>query len=136
MGILWATSLKTRIYNLIKEDVYEELEEDYPNIFFTTSDKTPTTSKFPTVYIDLASMVENGRTTEVESISSALITIEVKVLSNTSSTEATIVSNKILQSFKKLGFEIVSFPIPLSSGENVYQATTRFRRTIADMDTL
>lgn len=136
MGILWSVSIRTRIYNLIKDDVYEGLKKSYPNIFFTTTDKTPTTSKFPTVYIDVASMVENGQTLENNEVSSLLITLEVKVLSNNSSNEAMNISNVILNSFKKFGFDMVSYPIPLSSGENVYQATARYRKNIADMDKL
>lgn len=136
MITLWVASLRTKIFNLIKEDIYEDLAEEYSDIFFTTSDKTATTSKFPTVYIDLASMVENGETTEISEVNSMLMTIEVKVMSNNSSTEALYISNVIMRTMKKLLFDTVSFPIASISGENLYQASARYRRNIASEDTL
>ena len=82
-----------------------------------------------------SSLAEKGRGLEGRKINAVEESFQVDVICNTSKNDARIIMATIMDSFKKLQFEVLQSPL-YSDKNGVYRGIARFRRIIGANDTL
>ena len=78
---------------------------------------------------------EQGRTIDGQSINGLLVTFQVDVTTNTSSSDVRWVMSEIAEVFKAMRFEAKPMP-ETSYADKIYRSTARFRRVIGANDRL
>jgi hypothetical protein len=119
------TQLKVRVPKLTNNQ--------YPNMSFTNevSDKTPS---FPNVYIHEIGDSEVGNSIPNQTIHAIRSSIQIDVSTNTSKSDARIVSMACVKALKGLRYSVTSLPIYLKDN-NIHRFVVRARRVIANGDT-
>lgn len=133
---MWTKYIKSIVFTRIKTDGTTKLKEQFPNIYFTTSDKAQTNPKFPTVYLKKLQSAEKGRTLDGTTVNGALASFQIDVIDNKSDTNAENVADVVADIMKTMRFEMVGDPFPNSQSTGEYRCTSRWQRTIADKDIL
>ena len=128
-------SLETQIFSLVKAKFSAKIKEKYKDLNFTTSDKSSTKAKFPTVYIHMLESPEIGETLEGTEINGVNATFQIEVTDNQSQARADEVSKEVLRIMKTMRFKAVGMPFHDNSGDT-YRTVSRYRRGIADNDRL
>lgn len=128
-------SLESQIFSRIKANFSEKIKKKYPDLNFTTSDKTPTKAKFPTVYIHFMESPEIGSDLDGTSINGITATFQIEVTDNQSQTRSDEVSKETLRIMKTMRFKAVGMPFHDNSGDT-YRTVSRFRRPIGAGDIL
>lgn len=128
-------SLETQIFSLAKAKFSAKIKAKYPDLNFTTSDRSSTKPKFPTVYVHFMESPEIGSTLEGTEIPGINATFQIEVTDNQSQTRADEVSKEILKVMKSMRFKPVGMPFHDNSGDT-YRTVSRYRRVIGDGDIL
>lgn len=128
-------SLETQIFSLIKAKFSTKIKEKYKDLNFTTSDRSSTKPKFPTVYIHMLESPEIGETLEGTEINGVTATFQIEVTDNQNQTRADEVSKEALRIMKTMRFKAVGMPFHDNSGDT-YRTVSRYRRGIAENDIL
>lgn len=128
-------SLETQIFSLIKAKFSAKIKEKYKDLNFTTSDKSSTKPKFPTVYIHMIDSQEVGSDLEGTSIPGVNAAFQVDVSDNQNNSRTDEAAKEVLRVMKGLKFKPFTMPMHNNSGD-VYITTARYRRVIADNDRL
>lgn len=128
-------SIETQVFSLIKAKFSAKIKAKYPDIGFTTSDRSSTKPKFPTVYIHLLESPEIGSTLEGTEIPGINATFQIDVTDNQSQARADEVAKEILRIMKSMRFKPVGMPFHDNSGDT-YRTVGRYRRSIGAGDIL
>ena len=120
-------SLETQIFSLIKAKFSTKIKEKYKDLTFTTSDKSSTKAKFPTVYIHMLESPEIGETLEGTEINGVTATFQIEVTDNQTQTRADEVSKEVLRIMKTMRFKVIGMPFHDNSGDT-YRTVSRYRR--------
>ena len=127
--------IESQIFSLIKSRFSPTLKKNYPDLNFTTSDKTPTEAKFPTVYIHLTAATEAGETLEGANINAVNAMFQIEVTDNQKQARADEVAKEILRVMKTMRFDVKMLPEHMNTG-GVYRTVAQYRRKIGDEDIL
>lgn len=127
----WVYDLPLIIYSYIKR----QIEKKHPAANVTDLDSSLSEPIFPTVYVKELEGKEKGRGLEGKKINAVEESFQVDVICNTSKNDARIIMATIMDSFKKLQFEVLQSPL-YSDKNKVYRGIARFRRIIGANDTL
>lgn len=126
-------SIESQIFSRIKANFSDRIKNKYPNLNFTTSDKSSTKPKFPTVYIHLMEPTEEGETLDGASVNAVNATFQVDVSDNQSQARADEVAKEILKIMKSMRFSAKPLPFHNNVGD-VCRTTARYRRLIGAGD--
>lgn len=128
-------SIETQIFSLIKAKFSAKIKEKYKDLNFTTSDRSSTKPKFPTVYIHMIDSQEVGSDLEGTSIPGVNASFQIDVSDNQSNKRTDDVAKEVLRVMKGLKFKPFTMPMHNNNGD-VYITTARYRRVIGDGDIL
>lgn len=128
-------SLETQIFSLVKAKFSTKIKEKYKDLNFTTSDKSSTKAKFPTVYVHFMESPEIGETLEGTEINGVNATFQIEVTDNQSQARADEVSKEVLRIMKIMRFKAVGMPFHDNSGDT-YRTVSRYRRPVGAGDIL
>lgn len=128
-------TIESRVYTRLKKQVSNTFLTKYPNYTITTSDKRPSTMKYPYVYIHELSGVERGNTLEGNYLSALSVSIQVEVYSDTSQVATSDTMKEIVRIMKSMRFNISMFPENQNT-DSLYRKIARFERVIGDGDTI
>lgn len=128
-------SIETQVFSLIKAKFSAKIKAKYKDLNFTTSDRSSTKPKFPTVYIHLLESPEIGSTLEGTEIPGINATFQIDVTDNQSQARADEVAKEILRIMKTMRFKPVGMPFHDNSGDT-YRTVSRYRRPIGEGDIL
>lgn len=128
-------SIETQVFSLIKAKFSAKIKAKYPDLNFTTSDRSSTKPKFPTVYIHLMESPEIGSTLDGTEIPGINATFQIDVTDNQSQARADEVAKEILRIMKSMRFKPVGMPFHDNSGDT-YRTAGRYRRSIGEGDIL
>lgn len=128
-------SIETQVFSLIKAKFSTKIKVKYKDLNFTTSDRSSTKPKFPTVYIHLLESPEIGSDLDGTSVNGINATFQIDVTDNQSQTRADEVAKEILKVMKSMRFKSVGMPFHDNSGDT-YRTVGRYRRPIGAGDIL
>lgn len=128
-------SLESQIFSRIKANFSDRIKKKYTDLNFTTSDKTPTKAKFPTVYVKMLESPEIGSDLEGTSINGITATFQIEVTDNQTQARADEVAKEILRIMKTMRFKAVGMPFHDNSGDT-YRTISRYRRPVGAGDIL
>lgn len=126
-------SIESQIFSLVKAKFPERVKKKYPDLNFTTSDKSATKPKFPTVYIHLMEPQETGETLDGMYVNAVIATFQIDVSDNQNQARADEVAREILKVMKSMRFSAKPLPFHNNVGD-VYRTTARYRRVIGAGD--
>ncbi len=113
----------------------EKLLKKFPNINFTTSDKSTAKPKFPTVYIKQMQGSAQGQTLEDTQPNAILSTFQIEITTNTTQTDAENVADVIAGIMISMGYSMIGEPFPDNSSD-IYRNVSRWQRLIGYNDIL
>lgn len=128
-------SIETQVFSLIKAKFSTKIKAKYPDLSFTTSDRSSTKPKFPTAYIHLLESPEIGSDLDGTSVNGINATFQIEVTDNQNQTRADEVAKEILRIMKFMRFKSVGMPFHDNSGDT-YRTVSRYRRPIGAGDIL
>lgn len=128
-------SIETQVFSLIKAKFSAKIKAKYKDLNFTTSDRSSTKPKFPTVYVHFMESPEIGSTLEGTEIPGINATFQIDVTDNQSQARADEVAKEILRIMKSMRFKPVGMPFHDNSGDT-YRTVSRYRRPIGEGDIL
>lgn len=132
---MWFSRITTTVFTRIKSIVNKKLKSTYPDLNFTTSDKTSTEPKFPTVYVKRMQGAERGQDLDGSSVNAMLVTFQVEVTDNVSDTRALEVADECCSVMKSMRFQLVGEPVPDNSN-GMFRNIARYQRIVGYSDTL
>lgn len=128
-------SIESQIFSLIKAKFSAKIKAKYKDLNFTTSDRSSTKPKFPTVYIHMIDSQEVGSDLEGTSIPGVKVAFQVDVSDNQNNSRTDEVAREVLRIMKSMRFK--PFPMPMHNNTgDVYITTARYRRVVGDGDIL
>lgn len=128
-------SIESQIFSLVKAKFPERVKKKYPDLNFTTSDKSATKPKFPTVYIHLMEPQETGETLDGMYVNAVIATFQIDVSDNQNQARADEMARETLKIMKSMRFKAITMPFHNNAGD-VYRTTARYRRIIGAGDIL
>lgn len=132
---MWTSDISSIVFTRIKVLFSSTIKAKYPDLYFTNSDKTQTTSKFPTVYVHEVGSIEQGQDLNNTSINAVLSTFQIDVIDSQSQARANEVMGEVVRIMKGMRFSITAMP-EFQNTESDYRSVARFRRMIGAGDTL
>lgn len=133
---MWTKYIKSIVFTRIKTEGTAKLKAQFPDIYFTTSDKVSTNPKFPTVHLKKLQWPEEGRTLDGTEVNGVLASFQIDVIDNKSDNNAENVADVICDIMKSMRFEMVGDPFPNSQSTGEYRYTARYQRIVGAGDTL
>lgn len=133
---MWTKYIKSIVFTRIKTEGTTKLQKQFPDIYFTTSDKARKEPKFPTVYLKKLQGAEKGRTLNGTTVNGVLAGFQIDVIDNKSDNNAENVSDVISDIMKSMRFEMVGDPFPNSQSTDEYRFSARYQRLIGAGDTI
>ena len=127
--------IQSIVFSRIKHTFPSEVKANFPDLFFTTNDRTSDDPKFPSVYVHELPGIERGQTLEGNEICAVLSTFEIRVSDNENMENVTAVMNAVVDIMKSMRFEVVSMP-EFRNTSSLYIKVARFRRMVGMGDTL
>lgn len=76
---MWTSDISSIVFTRVKVQFSSTIKAKYPDLYFTNSDKTQTTSKFPTVYVHEVGSSEQGQDLDNTGINAVLSTFQIDV---------------------------------------------------------
>lgn len=129
-------SLESQIFSRIKENFSDRIKKKYTDLNFTTSDKTPTKAKFPTVYVHLLESSEAGGTLEGTEICGINATFQIDVSDNQNNNRTDEVAWEVFRIMKSMRFKArPAVPFHNNNG-GTYRTSARYGRIVGDGDIL
>lgn len=132
---MWFSRITTTVFTRIKNSVSKKLKSTYPDLNFTTSDKSSTEPKFPTVYIKRMPGMEKGQDLDGSTVNAMLVTFQLEVTDNISDTRALEVADECCAVMKSMRFQLVGEPVPDNSNGK-FRNIARYQRIVGYNDTL
>lgn len=131
---MWSNDLRSIVFTRLKVLGLQQLQTKYPNINFTTSARTPTTAKFPTVLIRKLQGSEIMSDIEGTTVNGVLTTFQIDVVDNSSQYNADYIADVICKLMKNMRFQVVGEPYIDESDTATYRNVARYRRVIGASD--
>lgn len=128
----WVSDFKTKIASYLKQKIPQE----HPKAQVTDRSKDLSQPIFPTVYYHAMPFTETAKDLEGRSISGITASYQVDVITNTSQEDAEIIMGTVVGLFKRLRFDVVSFPEFNNTSDKTFRSTARFRRAVDADDIL
>lgn len=125
--------IESQVFTQIKARMPTKIKTKYPDLNFTTSARSPTTPKFPTVYVHFMESPEAGITTENNEVEAVASSFQVEVSDNVNQNRATEVAREILKIMKSIGYHATTMPMNADT-DSVHRNVARYRRTIGHED--
>lgn len=140
---MWIKIIQSKVFASAQSKGRERLKKTYDytskkkfdSVNFTTSSKTLTNPKFPTVYLKKLQGQPRGRTLEDTKVNAILTTFQIEVYTNTNDTDAGIIADAMADIMIEMGFDMIGEPYADNS-ENVYRNVSRWQRLIGFGDKL
>lgn len=123
------------VLNRIETEYPVSLKAQYPDIKFTTSSRDLATTRFPLVYIHLASSPEIGGDLSGDSLNGINATIDISVYDNHSQTRAKAVISQVISIMKSMKFRVIEIPYN-DNTDSTFRCIARCRRVIGANETL
>lgn len=127
--------LESQILTRIKTQFPEKVKEKYPDLNFTTSDRSSANPKFPTVYVHEMGGSETANDMENTEVIAVISSFQIEVTTNTKQSDAKTVMDEIVKIMKRMRFSIIAMP-EFQNTESTFRSVARFRRKIAEDDVL
>lgn len=123
------------IYNSIMES---ELAEEYSlsDDNFSTIDTLATSPIFPFIYVHLLPGVEEMQDLNNTTINGGTFTLQIRVTDNEDTVKVKNLMDKIIEVMKGMRFNVIAMPEFNASSSSIYNQIARFRRLIANGETL
>uniref|UniRef100_A0AAU8B7M1 DUF3168 domain-containing protein n=1 Tax=Dulem virus 39 TaxID=3145757 RepID=A0AAU8B7M1_9CAUD len=132
---MWTSDISSIVFTRVKVQFSSTINTKYPDLYFTNSDKTQTTSKFPTVYVHEVGSIEQGQDIDNTGINAVLSTFQIDVIDSQSQERANEVMGEVVRIMKGMRFSITAMP-EFKNTDSDYRSVARFRRMIGAGDTL
>lgn len=132
---MWTSIIKPKVFTNVQKKGKEKLLKKFPNINFTTSDKSAAKPKFPTVYIKQMQGSARGQTLEDTQPNAILSTFQIEITTNTTQTDAENVADVIAGIMISMGYSMIGEPFPDNSSDT-YRNVSRWQRLIGHDDIL
>ena len=132
---MWTGDIASIIFTRIKIQFSSNLKTKYPDLYFTNSDNSQTTPKFPTVYIHEIGSVEQGQDLDNSEINATLSSFQIEVIDNVSQNRAKEIMEEVIRIMKIMRFTITALP-EFQNTDSDYRSVARFRRMIGKNDIL
>lgn len=134
---MWVNEKQSEIYTLLEYYTKSKLSGVYKNLNFTKEEESSLpTNEFPNVLIKFLNGKEKAQTIKGTTINAILCTIQIDVTSN--KTQGLYVAEDVIwtvvESAKRLGFELFYSPEPMTTGNDTKRIVARMRRTIGSND--
>lgn len=134
---MWINEKQSEIYTLLEYYTKSKLIGVYKNLNFTKEEESSLpTNEFPNVLIKFLNGKEKAQTIKGTTINAILCTIQIDVTSN--KTQGLYVAEDVIwtvvESAKRLGFELFYSPEPMPTGNDTKRIVARMRRTIGSND--
>lgn len=129
----WVSDIRLSISSYLKRKIPQE----FPKANVTNKSKDLSEPTFPTVYFHALPWTEIGQDLEAQTINGINMSYQIDVITNTSQEDADKIMTFVMGLFKRLRFELYSFPSFESNGNgDIYRTTARVRRVFGADDTL
>ena len=125
----------TNIYDAIMDSELAS-EYDLSDDNFSTIDTLSTEPIFPFVYVHLLPGVEQMQSLDNTTINGGLFTLQIRVTDNEDTVKVKAIMDKIIEVMKGMRFNVVSMPEFNYDSSSIYNQVARFRRLIANGETL
>ena len=125
----------TNIYNAIMNSELAT-EYDLSDDNFSTIDTLGTEPIFPFIYVLLLPGVEEMQDLNNTTINGGTFTLQIRVTDNEDTVKVKNLMDKIVEVMKGMRFNVVAMPEFNSSSSSIYNQVARFRRLIANGETL
>lgn len=129
----WFFDIENLVFTNIKVNASKKLKDKFPNINFTTSNRTQGSPIYPTVYIHENAGQEKGQDLENKTINAVLSNIQVEVITDTSKDDAKKIASVCTDILKSMSFDITSLPV-FEEGSSYYRLIMRCSRTFGNAD--
>lgn len=126
---MWTDNIETTVFSKVKIEGTTALKKTFPKIRYTAENASDDDAVFPTVFVQELPGTEIGQDIDGTAINGVLSTFQVDVSDNDNKQNCKKVMSKVIESMKKMRFEVMATPI-YRKENNVWIGTARFRRTI------
>lgn len=126
-------NLETQIFSRVKAGFSSKIKAKYPDLSFTTVDKSSTKPKFPTVYIHLIGSPEIGQDLDCTTVNAVNATFQVDVTDNQSQARAKEVADEVFIQMKRMRFLAKVIPNFDNTGD-IFRSVARYNRVIGSGD--
>lgn len=123
------------IYNAIMNSELAT-EYDLSDDNFSTIDTLGTEPIFPFIYVNLLPGVEEMQDLNNTTINGGTFTLQIRVTDNEDTVKVKNLMDKIVEVMKGMRFNVVATPEFNTSSSSIYNQIARFRRLIANGETL
>ena len=131
---MWTKIIQPKVFTAIKTKVSEKIQTKYPNIYFTTSDKTLTNPRFPTVYLKKLQGTEQGETMEKD-LNAIVSSFQVEVTDNANEANCIEVADLVMDVMNDIGYSVLGDSVQ-DNTDSVYRNIARYQRTIVKEDVI
>ena len=131
---MWTKIIQPKVFTAIKTKVSEKIQTKYPNIYFTTSDKTLTNPRFPTVYLKKLQGTEQGETMEKD-LNAIVSSFQVEVTDNANEANCIEVADLVMDVMNDMGYSVLGDSVQ-DNTDSVYRNIARYQRTMAKEDVI
>jgi len=122
----------TILVDFVKSHLLEpELNDDN----FSTTKSNPIDSELPFVYLKRINGIEMADDLEAVDIHGGLYTYEVRVTSNVSQDEVSVIMNEVTKAMKSMAFVATSLPV-YADTDNLHIKVARWQRELDEGDTI
>ena len=132
---MWTSDIPSIVFTRIKTESMKRLKGIYPDIFFSTSEKTSKEPSFPTVFVKKLQGGERGQTLDGKNINAVLSTFQIEVSDNVSEKRAQEVSDVICEIMKGMLYNMDGEPF-INNTESTYRSIARYSRIVGSGDQL
>lgn len=132
---MWTSDIQYKVLTRVKAEGTKRLKTRYPDINFTTSSKSPSDPKFPTVYIKSLPGGERGQTLDGKTVNAVIASFQVEVTTSTNDTDAQNVADVVYEIMKSMAFQVMGIPVA-DNDEKSYRNIARYQRLVGYNDVL
>lgn len=130
---MWTSDISSIVFTRVKVQFSGTIKAKYPDLYFTNSDKTQATPKFPTVYVHEVGSIEQGQDLDNTGINAVLSTFQIEVIDSKNQARANEIMGEIVRIMKGMRFSITAMP-EFQNTDSTYRSVARFRRMISEND--
>lgn len=132
----WIEEVNGTIITIVTHRANKNLIKDFPDLFFTSDEENNIQSAFPTVFLNFVPIGEVGQDLTNDAINGFDFAYEIDC---TASQEQGLVNAnhvvwEVIEQFKRLGFNVVTAPKAIPTGNNTKRVVARVRRIIGAND--
>ena len=130
--MIWYAELESKIFTILKTRITKKCKTKYPDLDFTTDDRTETPTQSPTVYLREIDSPEMANNLENNVVNMVKETIEIEVYALTRG-DCHTVASVVREEMKALAFSIIQQSPPMTNTD-WWRVIMRFQRPIGSGD--